>query len=69
VRLGTGSTSNQAFGTTSNDTDGDQMRTLAFTGDFVDVPAGTSTFELRCIADAGNITLIETRVAGFATTS
>jgi hypothetical protein len=69
VRLGTGSTSNVPFGTTSNDTDGDQTRTLAFIGEFTDVPAGTATFELRCIADAGNISLIETRVGGFATTS
>jgi hypothetical protein len=68
VRLGTGSTSNVPFRTTSNDTDGDQMRTLAFTGEFTLVPAGTSTFELRCIADAGNINLQETRMMGIATT-
>jgi hypothetical protein len=70
IRLGTSTaSSNVTMGSTAHDTDDDQTRTFATTHQFTDVPAGTSSYDLQCVEDAGNIVLEETRIFGFAITS
>ena len=68
ITRGAASTANIDFGTTSNDTDANQPQSYAISHLFGDVPAGTSTYQLRCLQDEGNITLTLPRLLGFVVT-
>jgi hypothetical protein len=67
IRMGMFSTSNQNLGTTANDTDANQTHTFTTTGQFF-VSPGTSTFELRCLEDEGNVELESNTLIGFVVT-
>lgn len=69
IRRGTASAFNLDFGSTAHRTDADQTETFATTQVFGDTPAGTHTFEFRCIEDSGNTELVQPKVLVFALTS